>query len=260
MFSIFAKAGTHNFIQLVTSGNSLFAVNFDLSDGSSNVVGTAPTELQYDAEDYGNGWYRIWFYYDNSAASATIYCWIVDSITASRASSVSTSGDIYLYGLQTEQDATYPTSYIPTYGSSQTRAADDINIPSSADLSIPSDSWTILWDLSDDSVSAGGRWLNDSFNNINLYPLAPNKSRVYWRGIGQYISPTGGSKVIARYDGTTATEFHDGVDKGSASYSGQLPFDFRNESQANSGKYLINKIVIFPTALSDDQCIALTTL
>ena len=167
---------------------------------------------------------------------------------------------LYAYGLQAEQDATYPTSYIPTYGSSSTRLADDVDIPSSADLSIPSDSWTILWDISDDSVATGGRWVNDSLNNINLYPTTPNKTRFYWRGIGQYIALGGGSKVIARYDGTTATEFHDGVNKGSASYSGQLPFDFRNEFQSNSGKYLINKIVIFPTALSDDECIALTTI
>lgn len=170
-----------------------------------------------------------------------------------------TLSSVYIYGHQIEAGS-YPTSYIPTYGSSQTRAADDINIPSSADLSIPSDSWTILWDISDDSVAAGGRWVNDSLNNMNLYPTAPNKTRFYWRGIGQYIALGGGSKVIARYDGTTATEFHDGVDKGSASYSGQLPFDFNSALGIGDGKYFLNKIVIFPTALSDSECIALTTL
>ena len=45
---------------------------------------------------------------------------------------MSTSGDVYLYGYQVEQDATYPTSYIPTYGTSQTRADDFFD--SSADF------------------------------------------------------------------------------------------------------------------------------
>ena len=260
VFSIFAKAGTHDFVQFVSSSTSSFTINFDLANGTSNIIGTLPSGANYDIEDYGNEWYRIWVYYNNNGINASNYWWVVDSLTSSRASNVSTSGNMYFYGLQLEQDATYPTSYIPTYGVSQTRLRDDITIPSSADLSIPSDSWTILWDISDESVATGGRWFDDNLQKIQLYPTAPNKSRVYWRGIGQYIASAGGSKIIARYDGTTATEFHDGVNKGSASYSGQLPFDFYTALGAGSGKYIFNKFIIFPTALTDSECIELTTI
>ena len=243
--------------------NQMSLVDIDLTTNTtSNGGGTNVTFVSANVTDYSNGWKRVEI---QSIKSSSTYPYrirvnLLDDNGSDVYTGDGTSG-VLIYGAQMEQDATYPTSYIPTYGVSQTRLADNIDIPSSADLSIPSDSWTILYDISDDSIiPAGPRWVADSLNNMNLYPVAPNKTRFYWRGIGQYIALGGGSKVIARYDGTTATEFHDGVNKGSASYSGQLPFDFKNEFQSNSGKYFLNKIVIFPTALSDSECIALTTI
>lgn len=249
--SVFVKAGELTSITLLSSIPARWSADtttFSLSPTGSVISGNGTIE------PVGNDWYRC---------SIQGPCILSSSSTGLEIRTINgagTAGDgLYIYGAQVEEGS-YPTSYIPTYGVSQTRLGDNINIPSSADLSIPSDSWTILWDLSDESIATGGRWISDSLNNINLYPVTPNKSRVYWRGISQYIASGGGSKIIARYDGTTATEFHDGINRGSASYSGQLPFDIRNEIQLNTGKYIFNKIVIFPTALSDDECIALTTL
>ena len=264
-FSLFAKAGASDFVQIATStGFQSKYQNFNLSNGT---IGEGDAvSYGYDASitPFGNnGWYRISLT-AQATTSANARFLVIPILTDIAARNPPFTGDgtsgFYMWGAQVEQDATYPTSYIPTYGVSQTRLADYIDIPSSADLSIPSDSWTILWDISDDSVAVGSRWFDDSLQKIQLYPTSTSKSRVYWRGIGQYIASDGGSKIIARYDGTTATEFHDGVNKGNASYSGQIPFDFYTALGTNSGKYIFNKFIIFPTALSDDECIALTTI
>ena len=252
--SVYAKAAERSHIMLWNGGVSSGQI-FNLDSGTKgSILGAAP--LDSSIEDAGNGWYRC-IMYNNSVSSAGVYICINDTTASYQGDGAS---GVYIYGFQVEEDATYPTSYIPTYGTSQTRSSEGINIPSSADLSVPSDSWTILWDLSDESVAVAVRWWTDSENNINLYPASPNKSRVYWRGIGQYITSGGGSKIIARFDGTTATEFHDGVNRGSASYNGQLPFNFNTDMFLANGKYILNKFIIFPTALSDDECIALTTI
>jgi len=263
--SAFLKGAERTKAGLLFGGASLGLPNIDYRLGKFDLTGDGsiiqtPTDGSATIKSVGNGWYRCSI---SVTSNVTSQVWH-DTAVLNDNGDLDYVGDntsgIYVWGTQLEQDATYPTSYIPTYGVSQTRLGDIINIPSSADLSIPSDSWTILWDLSDESISTGGRWLSDGLNNINLYPVIPNKSRVYWRGIGQYIAEGGGSKIIARYDGTTATEFHDGINKGSASYSGQLPFNLINEIQLYTGKYIFNKIVIFPTALSDEACIELTTI
>ena len=252
-FSVFVKAGTLSKIQLSIINAISTKVDFDLLAGTATGTGAS-------IENYGNGWYRCVYTIAATSTTTNGRAW-VGLLNNDGASNYlgSTSEYIELYGFQVEE-ASYPTSYIPTNGSTQTRPADSFNIPSSANLSIPSNSWTIFWDVSDESVADGGRWFDDNEQNIQLYPTASSKSRVYWRGIGQYIASGGGSKIIARFDGTTATEFHDGTNKGSASYSGQLPFDFYTTLGVGSGKYIFNKFIIFPTALSDDECIALTTL
>jgi len=274
VFSVFAKKQNLRYtsIRLLDdaanlSGNTNNIIaNYDLENGvvTDTLETGTPTNASADIEDYGNGWYRLIISMTKKSGITRTDVQIRfennPNSTASGSAYLGTGNDgYYFYGLQLEEGS-YPTSYIPTYGVSQTRLRDDITIPSSADLSIPSDSWTILWDVSDESVATGGRWFDDNLQKIQLYPTAPNKSRVYWRGIGQYIASAGGSKIIARFDGTTATEFHDGINKGSASYSGQLPFDFYTALGADSGKYIFNKFIIFPTALTDSECIELTTI
>jgi len=121
--SVFAKKGSRDILQMVWSG--VFAadrVNFDLTNGTTYGGSSATGKI----ESFGNGWYRCSI---TQAASATGLgrCQILlqDSLSASRFASYqgNGSGNINIWGAQVEQGS-YPTSYIPTYGTSQTRAQD----------------------------------------------------------------------------------------------------------------------------------------
>ena len=59
--------------------------------------------------------------YNNSVSNAGVYISINDTSAFYQGDGAS---GVYIYGFQVEQDATYPTSYIPTYGTSQTRLGD----------------------------------------------------------------------------------------------------------------------------------------
>jgi len=115
-FSVFAKADAPARIELDFS-NSRFTANdyarFDVDTGTAYDSGTGAT---YSITDYGNGWYRF-------------------SLTATCTASGSTGVIVrvindephYAWGGQFEQGS-FPTSYIPTSGSTVTRNADVANV------------------------------------------------------------------------------------------------------------------------------------
>ena len=89
------------------------------------------------AEDAGNGWIRL------SATIITVdsgsrsgWKFLNMSSTSFRSSSIGDS--FFIYGIQAEPNKTAATSYIPTYGTSQTRSneviSDDFNIPTTATI------------------------------------------------------------------------------------------------------------------------------
>jgi hypothetical protein len=117
-YSIFAKKGTHNFIQLL-EGPTL-TINFDLNLGTFNSVSGASGKM----ENYGNGWYRCTMFGTGAVTPVTIVNLIaVDSLNAVRGQATSSTGTFYVWGAQVEAGA-YATSYIPTLGASVTRVAE----------------------------------------------------------------------------------------------------------------------------------------
>ncbi len=120
IISAFVKADGYNYAQLASWATGSNYVNFDLSNGSVSAVGSIAPSV-YGIDDYGNGWYRI---YANVLASGggVVGIGVITSATAEWAQSFVGNGTdgILIYGCQIEEGS-YPTSYIPTYGSAATR-------------------------------------------------------------------------------------------------------------------------------------------
>jgi hypothetical protein len=126
--SFYAKAGNHGIIRIMNSSSVSSGQWFDLTNGtllSSNGANNTAT-----IQDVGNGWYRCTRYFDSVTVPATGSNEIYIAISDSDGATSGTIGDnVYLYGLQIENNAT-SSSFIPTSGSSVTRPAETFTIPS----------------------------------------------------------------------------------------------------------------------------------
>jgi hypothetical protein len=121
-FSVFMKAGEFDYgVLLYTSGADQHV--FDLVNGTVKVN---PTGLGV-IEDLGNGWYRCGILVPAASTDDTMQIGMSDDGVDYGFSGDGTSG-IYIYGAQLESGST-PSSYIPTAGSTVTRAADTMTIP-----------------------------------------------------------------------------------------------------------------------------------
>ena len=174
--------------------------------------------------------------------------------------------DVEIYGIQLEAGS-YPTSYIPTYGTSVTRGVD--YLPSSAiDVSglVNDNNFTLYIETGD--------FIGSDSNGNNLFVLYNSlggnlqfrvrtvdfRYRVNSVNGGEAYIAAGStsSKHLIKYNGSEYEVFYEGASQGTfASTADGVLSEIRQGTDGFSSN--IKQILLFPEALSDADCITLTT-
>jgi hypothetical protein len=235
---------------------------FNVSTGT--LVAQGPRLDSYEVIDYGNGWRRYIIVISYSGAGGNKAYGHIEWNDASE--------PIYLYGFQLEQDATYETSYIPTYGVSQTRLQDSATASNVTSL-IGQTEGTLFMDCDN---------LNFSSDVMSFFPSAGS---VYGSGVLIFLSGSdlrfflfanstnsifttnfvngGRNKIAMTYTSTAINAYVNGVKVGtstSAAFPQPLNEIRLGSAQALNPNKEVNQALVFPTALTDSECIELTTI
>ena len=279
--SLFAKEDERNFLIIRTN---LLGSNVNTTFNLSTGVITYNAHTSASIESYSNGWYRCSITATSSSTSLNMAILMSNADVTSNVLptylGVAGSG-LHIYGLQLESNASYPSSYIPTYGSAVTRSADDC-VSSNIDGLIGDNQGTLF-------VQGFGKYQTGADNHlISLSSLAGGSGtdriliyisnvtgnlQVYIDngGIAQYGAPINlgvqgtdaDDKIAVAFADNDLSVYVNGSKVGSST-SGTAPTMFYltfNEwvgSHQNTSQY--KQAVIFPTRLSDAELADLTTL
>ena len=273
-WSAFVKRGTLNFCQLIigsaTFDAALFS-NFDLLNGTIGSSGGGAIPF---IESYGNDWYRVGITATaNANGTATPFIVLANSATMGRVSSFTTSDYIYIYGGHYEQGS-YPTSYIPTYGTSVTRNSDACTKTGVSDL-IGQTEGTIFLDFEfiNPNKVVVLFTIHDNANNKRLELWANNNDLNGFIGgsvnigIGNTTITNGRHKAAMAYNESGDQAFYvDGVQIGTSltAYTIASLTGIKFNNHIGGGVYKtkegVKQLLLFKTRLTNAELEALTTI
>ena len=275
--SIFAKKGTNNYFRLYLdgfAGSSNNGAYFDLLNGSTPTSGAS-------IKDYGNGWYKCSI--TATIVSGDLVGKLAFNVTPNTNSvffssaSEANGKNIYIYGATLEAGS-YPTSYIPTYGTSQTRAADVCG--GAGDASTFNDAEGVLYAECKTLSATTGQYImiNDgtASNEVLMY-FSTTSDRItvvyqhdglansYQQNISG-INKTNMNKYALRWGVNNFAFFVNGV-KVNEQLSGTVgtgnnfnQITFSNVSGSVNFLGDVKQVLTFNTALSDADLATLTTI
>ena len=271
-FSCFVKSGTQQFIQLMDVNDVQHYANFDIIN---KTVGNNGSKTTSKIEDYGNGWLRLSSYFSGSGFYPRVY--FVNSLTAAWNATSTSTNNFYLWGVQSET-ASYATSYIPTTTASVTRNAD----------SCGKTGISALLNDSQGTIFYNGNALANSGNIRTICEISDgtdnNYYKIYYHPDPNVIvliaTKSGvGTIFIAKNSSALLTNFKIAAVYSSSYlklyFNGSLVQSITNTVNTISGlnqlnmkqwwggtpvEGKVNSLVYWKTALSDSECITLTTL
>jgi hypothetical protein len=182
----------------------------------------------------------------------------------------SQTSDILIYGMQLESAVSYATSYIPTYGTSVTRAQD----LASFSHDVATTSWSIFMDVKNwtDVLNAGQFSLgniadtsNSLFYYSNCFGIQKEVGQSYFCSRLAVLGQSFNGKFAVIFDGVNTIKIYingtldttstladtaktSGIDSANLYYSG------------SAASKEIKSLLVFPTALTDQEAIDLTTI
>ncbi len=278
-FSFFAKYKTRQFISIVTSDDVYWQsqVVVNLIDGSITKEFSRSYTITNKVEDFGNGWYKI-----SASINGTYNTRFYSRIYLSNVAVPSDppnnfytgeSLSAYIWAAQLEVGS-YPTSYIPTSGSTVTRNQDIFTRDGIGSL-INSTEGVLFAEISALSNDASYRYMgltDGSSDNriIILYYQSNNRIRV--------LLSSGGTKYFDEFYAVTSVEdFHkvavkwkvndfalwvDGVERATDT-SGSTPIGLNTLALDQATGYnwfgKVKQLQVFKTALTDSELATLTT-
>ena len=185
---------------------------------------------------------------------------------------INSNGSVFIWGAQLEAGA-YPTSYIPTVASSVTRNADVISKTGISSLIGQTNGVVFLeiGEVKNNGATGAEVWYfemrKDQNNSFGLASAGgtPQPIRFVTKIAGAVTTeseaaPFGNSKIAIKYTDTQFKFFINGtlLYTVSKSIGGYADIEFMESASVNL-LMILKKFLIFPSALSDADCISLTT-
>jgi hypothetical protein len=263
-WSVFAKKGSLRYCYLLTTASGATdRYYFDLQDGVSITAGGK-------IEDYGNGWYRLSAQVTAAATGNEIFTFNLND-SPSGSTYTGTGTDYHsIYGFQCEAGS-YPTSYLPTYGSSATRTSESCSKTGIASL-IGQSEGTVFLEVDYSTLSG-----LDMF--LSIRPNASNKVEVYRDGGTIYADLTASSsfalsalkavgthKIAFAYKSGSSALYIDGVLAGQSTTAFTFSASLANLyiNQRSGGLFIeaanYKQVLLFTQRLSNSDLATLTTL
>ena len=265
-YSVFVKKGTAEFVQFGFYDTDFhgFTVN-TTTWASTNTFGSA---TGFSATNYGNGWYRLTMY--KAASTNAIFVSIAVQANSTGTNYNGTGAlTAYFWGAQVEAgNSNYATSYIPTEGTAVTRLADyPVNLPTAISLS---GDFCLFWEgtaLETDVMlygSGNSTWYVNILGSAGRVILDTTTGRKLQGTTASLVVGTK-AKILVRRQSGAHNVFVNGVKLTSEvsvndTTTLSLSSMFWSYSSTFYKGQTINQSLIFKTALTDAQCIEITTL